>query len=691
MGMFPTPYNQQGPIFYPQPHYAAAPAPLGMPLGDSDSHSNRHASPSEVARHSPSPHGQGSPHATPARDNQLEPVLRGLTDLTVKVATIQAAIASLTSTVVPKAHFDAEIKRLHEILSSQMLSSAQLTEALSTTATQMSARTEDALETTANRIILSLSPEQPLNTGPEALAPAPQALWSPSPTRTRIITTSLWIGGFRSNGKDGEQIRSFLAKVLKTSIPKLRRFTPGSCLIEVNPDEAPRLLLHHGSAHHAFPNGIKIELLKHRQAHQRPRPPQQQGALDRPPSPRETTSKSPAQVKRPQAPAHPENSLAHKSAVRTSILSRLGTSPAKEPEPQPHAPSSPSGSDTGDNLLSQFDSTRDTAPISGTALAPQPEQSAPDVHKPDSDSQVSTTSLASRKKARAQPAKLKASVTPARSSARLHPGKPAAPPVSGQYGSDCPQEDAPSPASTSSLPDQARPMTDEQDQRLDMHAQHSPETVRRYWTRNQASGFYTFRTKYWSQFHKDAHLRADVEPFSGEAHEIDGDGNCFHRAIAFPSQDWASVKRKTFNYLINKFPKVSKNADGTFKAEFFTRFPALTALQNEGTYQAVRTNLRTPGKPANEIIFQLTALAHNIRIVMESLTRPGTFPAEFCPATMPCDSTKHLLMRPDKECPSYEFRNGHLHRLPNSDGHIWCWSRPQPSPGNGRRPVVPRP
>ena len=113
MGIFRTPFNQQGHIFYPQPHYAAAPAPLGMPLGDSDSHSNRHASPSEVARHSPSADGQGSPQATPARDNQLDPVLQGLTDLTVKVATIQAAIASLTFTVVPKAHFDAEIKGLN--------------------------------------------------------------------------------------------------------------------------------------------------------------------------------------------------------------------------------------------------------------------------------------------------------------------------------------------------------------------------------------------------------------------------------------------------------------------------------------------------------------------------------------------------------------------------------------------------
>ena len=234
-------------------------------------------------------------------------------------------------------------------------------------------------------------------------------------------------------------------------------------------------------------------------------------------------------------------------------------------------------------------------------------------------------------------------------------------------------------------------MTEEQVLNLDMHAQHSPETVRRYWTRNQASGIYTFRYKYWRQFHRDAHLRADAEPFSGEVHEIDGDWNCFHRANAFPSQDWTFVKQKTFNYLTNKFPRVSKNADGSFKAEFFTRFPALTALQDARTYQEVMTNLRTPGKPANEIIFQLTALAHNIRIVMESLTSPGTFPAEYSPASIPCDSTKHLLMRPDKECPSYEFRNGHLHRLPNSDGHFWCWSRPQPSPGNGRRPVVSRP
>ena len=220
--------------------------------------------------------------------------------------------------------------------------------------------------------------------------------------------------------------------------------------------------------------------------------------------------------------------------------------------------------------------------------------------------------------------------------------------------------------------------------------ENSPETIKRYWTRGQ-DGKWTFRAKYWVAKHSASYSEAGHN-FQGQPIELIGDGNCFHHGVAreLRLNSFQEVKRKTLRFLTHTFPKLSTHPDGTSNPEFFDKFPTLCDLQDSARRQTVERNLRTSGAYAEETIFQLTALAHDVKITLESLTVPGRMHLY-----LPLDNVQvpsiYLLIREDAKCQIYEQEGGRFRELPaKSSGHVWCSHSPVQQ-GNEQRPAAARP
>ena len=112
----------------------------------------------------------------------------------------------------------------------------------------------------------------------------------------------------------------------------------------------------------------------------------------------------------------------------------------------------------------------------------------------------------------------------------------------------------------------------------------SPATISKYWTKSLSesnySNIYTFRTKFWHEFHTKAHASAQLPAFEGCAVEIDGDGNCFARVVAralgLPS--YKDVKERTKTFFLEHLPAFSIIATGAQNTDFNSEHPALTEL-----------------------------------------------------------------------------------------------------------------
>ena len=219
----------------------------------------------------------------------------------------------------------------------------------------------------------------------------------------------------------------------------------------------------------------------------------------------------------------------------------------------------------------------------------------------------------------------------------------------------------------------------------------SPATIRRYWTKSRNSNIYTFRAKLWHAYHTQTNASAGI-PFEGHAVEIDGDGNCFARAVAsalcLPS--YQEVKARTKTFFLEQLPALTTTATGEPNTDFYARYPALSALREQPTtFQAVNQYFATDGDFATDLIFQLTAMALNTTIDLESLTKPGNYIARYEPLTNPAGTVINLLMREDRACSMYEeTSNGDFRELSLSDGHLWGVTVEQSPPGNGRRPAL---
>ena len=160
------------------------------------------------------------------------------------------------------------------------------------------------------------------------------------------------------------------------------------------------------------------------------------------------------------------------------------------------------------------------------------------------------------------------------------------------------------------------------------------------------------------------------------------------RALGLAS--YKEARTKTFFLEQLSRSALRTTATGEPNTAFYLQFPALSEfLEQPNTFQAVNHYFSTDGDFAAEPIFQLTAMALNTTIDLESLTKPGNYIARYEPITSPAGTVINLLMREDRACSMYEEEsNGDFRELSLSDGHIWGVTVGQSPPGNGRRPAL---
>ena len=143
------------------------------------------------------------------------------------------------------------------------------------------------------------------------------------------------------------------------------------------------------------------------------------------------------------------------------------------------------------------------------------------------------------------------------------------------------------------------------------------------------------------------------------------------RALGLAS--YKEARTKTFFLEQLSRSALRTTATGEPNTAFYLQFPALSEfLEQPNTFQAVNHYFSTDGDFAAEPIFQLTAMALNTTIDLESLTKPGNYIARYEPITRPAANVINLQMRKDRACSMYEEeRNGDFRELSFSDGHIW--------------------
>jgi hypothetical protein len=144
--------------------------------------------------------------------------------------------------------------------------------------------------------------------------------------------------------------------------------------------------------------------------------------------------------------------------------------------------------------------------------------------------------------------------------------------------------------------------------------------------------------------------------------------------------DYQAVKQKTAWWVQNKAPSI-------LTPEFLRIRPRLQIFQDNKAraMDTVLHNLTTDRAYADEVIMELTALAHDVFINVESLTRPGNI-TQFEPLTG-TNKRAHLLIREDKATGIYRLTGSQVHFEAWADGHIWRRVDPSAPPGNGRGPA----
>ena len=151
----------------------------------------------------------------------------------------------------------------------------------------------------------------------------------------------------------------------------------------------------------------------------------------------------------------------------------------------------------------------------------------------------------------------------------LDSGCPATSSAQGLYGSDAAassRREAPSPEPTDPAAEEQAPVQPALAY-PNLQGPNSPTTIRRYWTKSRNSNIYTFRAKLWHEYHTQTNASAGI-PFEGRAVEIDGDGNCFARAVAralgLPSyiRTYKEVKERTKTFFLEHLPALTTAATG---------------------------------------------------------------------------------------------------------------------------------
>ena len=775
--------------FPPYQHYHSIPTGNPSFHGGSHSEAYRQSSPNSSMGVPPSPEmAPSTPHST----------IRLLTDLQQKLDTLATSLAQMQAQAVTKDHLNSVVTGPQlEAACRQMEQNlyARITPALAESTERIQLELVAKISATEAFLLAALSdnqcppPRQPPQP-PAPSQPAPTALWTQSSV-TRVFTQRLWIGGFRSNGRDDEALARMLTGIFTVDLARLYRCPKwkGCTFVEVAPSDAARLLQRNGEPHPQFPNGIKIE-----RAHQRStvhpgvsvsnywnhlpstedelppparilrrpvpaatqdpsrglppqekggRPPKLRGARPggeaalrstssqaapkaNPPGPRGERTAAPsgaASGPPPHPTSAPSSDLPPADATAARAELRTAEPPHRDtPRPVLHSPAQeePEDSDHEQALAGSKPRRRPTARAAQTdrATAHLPGPSAQDtLSMQTAPAQELTSQQLAPAAAPAQcqpppehlqpaegshigPPEQSTTQTPApsktagseptpqrRSRARRRPA------TSGRYGSDAAassRREAPSPDPTDPEEEDQAPV---QPARAypNLQGPNSPATIRRYWTKSRNSNIYTFRAKLWHAYHTQTNASAGI-PFEGRAVEIDGDGNCFARAVAsalcLPS--YQEVKARTKTFFLEQLPALTTTATGEPNTDFYARYPALSALREQPTtFQAVNQYFATDGDFATDLIFQLTAMALNTTIDLESLTKPGNYIARYEPLTNPAGTVINLLMREDRACSMYEeTSNGDFRELSLSDGHLWGVTVEQSPPGNGRRPAL---
>jgi hypothetical protein len=184
-----------------------------------------------------------------------------------------------------------------------------------------------------------------------------------------------------------------------------------------------------------------------------------------------------------------------------------------------------------------------------------------------------------------------------------------------------------------------------------------------------AHGHWTLKTKRWSVFHANAYEQAGLEAPALKVENPEGDGNCFHRAVASAlgikgDKGYQDVKRRTANF-------VREHAKRLFTFDFLYKNLVLIDFSGDfdGAVRSALQDLEKDGAFANEVTVQLTALAHNVEINVESLVHPGQF--QKYPALTSSERVINLLIRDHKATGVYRLEKGGFVLEGGADGHFW--------------------
>jgi len=170
--------------------------------------------------------------------------------------------------------------------------------------------------------------------------------------------------------------------------------------------------------------------------------------------------------------------------------------------------------------------------------------------------------------------------------------------------------------------------------------------------------------------------------------DLPGIGNCFYEALVsarIPLPRGTSVAaatrsgqhRSTTNFRTYK-AAILDFLDSDFFQEklddqdFLSKFPSLLQIDRD----EIRKCLQTDGKWADETLVQLTAIALDVEIKIEDLSRPGEILVTFesLGGHNKASQMLHLLFRVDKKHPVYTENFQLMQeggKLITSDGHFW--------------------
>ena len=141
------------------------------------------------------------------------------------------------------------------------------------------------------------------------------------------------------------------------------------------------------------------------------------------------------------------------------------------------------------------------------------------------------------------------------------------------------------------------------------------------------------------------------------------------------NQEWPTSFYNKFSHIQGSYSRFLESdfyQEKLDDPDFLSKFPSLLQIDRD----EIRKCLQTDGKWADETLVQLTAIALDVEIKIEDLSRPGEILVTFesLGGHNKASQMLHLLFRVDKKHPVYTENFQLMQeggKLITSDGHFW--------------------